>query len=266
MTILTFDIEDWFNTHQNRRHYSGQIWDDLPPKIEENTERILDFLERHDKKATFFILGWIAKKYPLLIKKIYNKGHEIGSHSFWHHNPHFISHDDFEKDTKLSLDVLQDITGEKVVAYRAPGFNLDLNDTWAFEILAENGITIDSSVELRKSPKNIPLNVNTSKYGILEFPLVKSHYGFPYSGGGYFRVLPESLLKHFFKLNDYNLLYFHPRDFDPKVPSINLFSFFRNALNSYNTVNCMRKLEKVLKDYKTLTLNEAVNYYSKKVK
>ncbi len=260
MTILTFDIEDWFNTHQNRRHYSGQIWDDLPSKVIENTGRILDLLEKHNKTATFFILGWVAKKHPSLVREIYNKGHEIGSHSYWHHNPHFITPDDFAKDTKLSLDVLQDITGEKIKAYRAPGFNLNLNDNWAFEILAENGIIIDSSVELRKKPENIPVTINTSKHKILEFPLIKSIFGFPYSGGGYFRAMPESWLNYFFKKDDYHLLYFHPRDFDPDMPSTNLFSFFRNSLNRYNTAECIKRLDNILNDYDTITLFEAANF------
>ena len=257
INILTFDIEDWFHTHQNRHQYSGHIWDRLPPKIVPNTNRILDMLDRHELKATFFILGWVAKREPALVRKIQAGGHEIGAHSFWHHNPHQLSLTDFEKDLKLCLDTLQDITGEKVTAYRAPGFNLKRNDTKYFDILASHGITMDSSVELSQMPRNIPVVLKGLDYEILEFPLVTTFFGLPYSGGGYFRALPFAYVKHLFKKQPYHLLYFHPRDFDSDCPSTNLFSFYRNRLNRFNTDRCMDKLEAVLKQVPTITLKEA---------
>ena len=257
VNILTFDIEDWFHTHQNRNQYSGHIWSELPSKVEENTERILRVLEENELKATFFVLGWVAKYFPHLIKKIHSQGHEIGSHSYWHHNPHFISHDNFEKDLKLSIDVIQDITGEKVTAYRAPGFNLNLKDKWAFEILSAYGITIDSSIQLYNSSREIPLTIHVKGNRIIEFPLITSTFGFPYSGGGYFRALPFFIVNYLLKQSPYQLLYFHPRDFDADNPMTNLFSFFRNSLNRYNTGKNRSRLEYVLKQYKTCTLWEA---------
>ncbi len=257
INILTFDIEDWFHTHQNRHQYSGHIWDRLPPKIVPNTGRILDMLEEHGLKATFFILGWVAKREPALIRKIQAGGHEISAHSFWHHNPHQLSLADFEKDLKLCLDILQDITGEKVTAYRAPGFNLRLKDTNYFSILASHGITTDSSVELSRMPRNIPVVLKGRDYEIMEFPLVTTFFGLPYSGGGYFRALPAAYVKHLFKKQPYRLFYFHPRDFDPDCPSTNLFSFYRNRLNRLNTRKCPVKLEMILKQYHTTTLKEA---------
>ena len=112
MHILTFDIEDWFHTHQYRYQYSGHIWETLPPKVEENTGRILDLLERLGLKATFFVLGWVADRHPGLVKTIQAKGHAIGAHSYWHHNPRLLSEKDFEKDVKHCLAILENITGE----------------------------------------------------------------------------------------------------------------------------------------------------------
>jgi len=265
VNILTFDIEDWFHTHQNRHQYSGHIWQKLPSKIVSNTGRILDMLDRHELKVTFFILGWVAKYYPEVVSMIHAKGHEIGAHSYWHHSPQRLSHADFEKDLKLCLDTIQDITGEKVTAYRAPGFNLNPKDTRAFEILATHGIKTDSSVQLVHMPKSIPIILKNRNYEIAEFPLVTTSFGFPYSGGGYFRVLPSVYVNYLFKQYKYHLLYFHPRDFDPDYPFINLFSFFRNQLNRFNTDRCMDKLEAILKQYPTITLKEAAELSISKV-
>ncbi len=266
MNILTFDIEDWFHTHQNRQRYSGHIWRDLPSKVADNTDRILNMLDASGLKATFFVLGWVARYYPDVVRKIYDKGHEIASHSYWHHNPHLLSPEDFEKDMKLSLDVLQDITGSKVSAYRAPGFNLRLKDYWAFEILATHGITVDSSVQLRPFPEEIPLSVEAGGKTILEFPLVTTRIGLPYSGGGYFRALPMILVSRLFSQRDYHLLYFHPRDFDPENPSVNFFSFWRNRMNNINTDRCLEKLENVISNYKTMTMGEAAKTFLEKNK
>jgi len=214
-------------------------------------------LEKRELKATFFILGWVARKYPELIREIHSKGHEIGAHSYWHHNPHRISISDFEKDLKLCLSIIEDITGEKVRAYRAPGFNLCLKDHETFDILAAQGIEVDSSVQLRLTPDKIPFIIPTSSNSIVEFPLITSVWGIPYSGGGYFRTLPFPWIKQLFRKQDYNLLYFHPRDFDPYYLNTNLFSFLRNQMNQWNTSRCMGRLEEILTQYQTETLLEA---------
>ncbi len=261
MNILTFDIEDWFHTHQNRQQYSGHIWKDFPSKVAENTNRILNLLDKYGLKATFFVLGWIARYHPEVVRTIQQKGHEIASHSFCHHNPHLLTPDDFARDLKLSLDILQDITGKKITAYRAPGFNLNNNDPIYFQILAEQGIRVDSSVQLRKMPEDIPYVVYQDaemENKIWEFPLITTLTGIPYSGGGYFRAFPERVLKWLFRQQQYHLFYFHPRDFDPRIPAVNLFSVWRNTMNRLHTDSCQNKLETFLSRYKTLTLSEAV--------
>jgi polysaccharide deacetylase family protein (PEP-CTERM system associated) len=269
MNLLTFDIEDWFHTHQNRKDYSGHIWKDLPSKIEVNTHRILSMLDEHNLKATFFILGWVARHHPKLIKLIHSKGHEIAAHSFWHHSATLLTPEDFEKDLVMCLSLLQDLCGEAVTSYRAPGYSLRLKDQWAFDILAANGITADSSVQLNNKGQNLPLHIKTTNSQILEFPLLKSSFGFPFSGGGYFRVMPNAMHNYFFKANkpdnnnsDYCLFYFHPRDFDPENPFTNIFSFYRNCLNSYNTDICMDRLKNVLAHNNTTTLGDAVSHFT----
>ena len=273
MNILTFDIEDWFHTHENRQYFSGHVWKELPSRVEANTIRILDMLDELNLKATFFILGWVAEHHPYLVKRIQQAGHEIGAHSNWHHTATLLSPEDFNKDLVICLSRLQDVIGESITSYRAPGFSLGLKDKWAFEILAANGITVDSSVKLIGQKHKTPLIIEAGDKQILEFPLLKSAIGIPYSGGGYFRAMPEFLYNYFFKVdteagsNDkYKLLYFHPRDFDPDNPYSNLFTLYRNWLNSYNTDKCMDRLRRILLTHNTCTLGEAVSQYNIKKK
>jgi polysaccharide deacetylase family protein (PEP-CTERM system associated) len=262
MHILTFDIEDWFHTHENRKYYTGHIWDQLPKRVEANTLQIINLLDELNIKATFFVLGWVAERHPDLVKRIQSKGHEMASHSHWHHNARLLSPTDFEKDLTMSLDRIQDITGEAVTAYRAPGYSLRKKDQWAFEILAAHGITVDSSIQMIGSGQDIPVVIPTAHHPILEFPLLKSVYGFPYSGGGYFRAMPNRLLKHFFSGQAYRLLYFHPRDFDANTPVSNMYSLFRNKLNTYNTQNCLNRLKQILNQTPTCTLGEAAAQFN----
>ena len=261
MNILTFDIEDWFHTHENRKYLSGQIWKDLPARIEPNTDRILDLLDELGIKATFFVLGWVAKHHPKLVKRIQSKGYEIGAHSHWHHNAHLLRPDDFEKDLVMCLSRLTDITGESVTAYRAPGFSLRIKDKWAFDIMVANGITVDSSIQVYGNRNAIPMIIEVGDNQIIEFPLVNSTFGFPYSGGGYFRAMPLPLLNYFFREEKYRLLYFHPRDFDPDNPYSNMFSLFRNKLNNINTKVCMNRLRNILDNQDSITIGEAVDKY-----
>lgn len=262
MNILTFDIEDWFHTHENRKYLSGHIWKELPARVEANTDHILQMLDELDLKATFFILGWVAEYHRGLVKRIHSKGHEIAVHSNWHHNARLLSPEDFEKDLVMCLSRLTDITGSPVVTYRAPGFSLRLKDQWAFDIMAANGIKVDSSVQLSSSHNDIPIIIEAGDTQIIEFPLIKSAFGFPYSGGGYFRAMPQPMLDYFFRDKKYRLLYFHPRDFDPDNPYSNIFSLYRNMMNSINTGGGMDRLKRILNSHDTCTVGEAVEQYN----
>ena len=146
MFILTFDIEDWFHLLDNDSTLTDRQWGRFAPRIEQNTDRILKLLSAKNVRATFFCLGWIAKKHPHVIKTIHAAGHEIGSHSYSHRLIYKQTLEQFRQDTLRSIDVLENLTGTKVRAYRAPGFSITSRNPWAFEVLAENGIEIDSSV------------------------------------------------------------------------------------------------------------------------
>ncbi len=261
LTLLTIDIEDHFHTHENRQNFSGHMWDKITTRVEGNTMRILDMLDEIGVKATFFVLGWVATQHPQLIKRISNAGHEIGSHSYWHHNANRLVEADFEKDLVRSISAISDITGKPVEAYRAPGFSIRKNVQALMEILAANGIKYDSSMQMKHHHATGPFKINTNSGIITEFPLIKSKLGVPYTGGGYYRALPHMAYQKLFMENPakgYKLLYFHPRDFDRDNPYTNLFSMWRNILNGYNTSVCMERLKNYLQIVDVVNISQAV--------
>ena len=146
MNILTFDIEEWFHLLNNESTKTERDWQKYEPRIVQNMEKIFDILESTNTKASFFVLGWIAEKYPEIIRSISEKGFEIGSHSTMHQLVYQQDKNQFQTDVDRSIKTLEDISGKKVKMFRAPGFSIKENNKWAFEILYELGIDIDSSV------------------------------------------------------------------------------------------------------------------------
>jgi polysaccharide deacetylase family protein (PEP-CTERM system associated) len=232
-------------------------------------ERIFEILyECSDQKATFFCLGWIAKKYPEIIKKIIANGHEIGTHSFAHQLVYEQKPKEFEKDLQLSIDILEDISGTKIKSYRSPGFSITHNTKWAFEILLNCGISIDCSIfpanrahgGFQEKTKSTPFIIKTQSGKLLEFPMnTRSILGisFVFSGGGYFRLLPYNLIKQMMTTSEYVMTYFHPRDFDAEQPLIDDLSLKRKFKSYYGLKGSSKKLKKLLNDFDFITLSTA---------
>ena len=163
MRILTFDIEDWFHILDNSETQSIADWSDFESRIDEGVERILFLLENSGIKATFFCLGWIAEKYPKVVRKISEKGFEIGSHSFAHQLVYSQSRLEFRDDLYRSICSIEDATGSKVKMFRAPGFSITEKSLWAFEELLQMDIEIDCSIfPARRAHGGIP-NFDISK-------------------------------------------------------------------------------------------------------
>ena len=134
MNILTFDIEEWFHCD----FISGdEEWSEKEVRIHKNTDFILETLLKYNRKGSFFILGWIAEKYPEIVNKIRNEGHEIGCHSMKHQLVHRFTPKEFKNDTYKALEITEQILGEKIIMYRAPAFSITKDTPWAFEILFE---------------------------------------------------------------------------------------------------------------------------------
>lgn len=270
MRILTFDIEDWFHILDNDSTKTEVEWNKFPSRLQHNLETIFRILDENDTKASFFILGWIAEKHPQLIKEISNKGYEIGSHSYFHQLVYEQKPEEFKEDLKRSIFTLEDAIGKKVKMYRAPGFSITEQTKWAFEILLEFGIEIDSSIFPAKRghggypsygearPSLIELGGSTIK----EFPINTVsvlNKDLIYSGGGYFRIAPYSLIRRWTKQSNYVMTYFHPRDFDPDQPMVPNLPLNRKIKSYVGLKKCEAKFVKWISEFDFVDLHSADN-------
>ena len=258
MKFLTFDIEDWFHILDNPETKYPNQWESFPKRIDIGLDIILDLCAKYEIKATFFCLGWIAEKYPEQIKKIQSAGHEIGTHGYAHQLVYEQTEDEFRQDLKKSISLLKSITGQEILAYRAPGFSITEDCLWAFDVLSECGIKYDSSVfpasrahgGLKEITEFEPYKLKTLKGNtLIEFPIsARTVLNTPiiFGGGGYFRLIPLYFLRNWFEQSEYVMFYFHPRDFDKNQPNIPGLSLVRKIKTYYGISKTEQKLEKVI--------------------
>ena len=279
MNILTFDIEEWFHILDNDSTRTEREWNQYQNRIHQNMERILEMLERKKQKATFFCLGWIARKHPDIIKRIDSCGYEIGTHSDMHQLAYEQSRKEFESDLDLSIKSISDITGKKIRAYRVPGFSITDQNKWVFEVLVEKGIEIDCSIFPAKRAHGgfekfgiaEPAIISVRGLKIKEFPVNLYKIGnknLIFSGGGYFRVLPYWCIVNFMKKSGYVMAYFHPRDFDAEQPMIEELSLVRRFKSYYGLKSAFKKLERLIGDFEFVdleTANQKVNWENARV-
>ena len=265
MNILSFDIEEWFHCDFIS---SDENWGNREVRIYKNTDFILDTLAKYNRKGTFFILGWIAEKHPEIVKKIYNAGHEIGCHSMRHELVHRLTPEEFKEDTRKALDVIEQVIGEKVYIYRAPAFSITENTPWAFETLHEFGITHDASIFPSKHDyggfpsfgKSEPSLVETHGVTMKEFPMNTHEIlnrSIVFSGGGFFRLFPYSVIKKWTKESNYVMTYFHPRDFDKGQPMLQNLPLARKFKSYYGLKKAGSKFDKFISDFDTTSILSA---------
>ncbi|MGB3608039.1 MAG: polysaccharide deacetylase family protein [Psychroserpens sp.] len=268
MNILTFDIEEWFHLLDNASTKSENQWQNFEVRIHQNMERVFEILEATDAKASFFVLGWIAEKYPEVVREISNKGYEIGSHTTFHQLVYEQSRETFQTDVERSIKTLEDISGKKVRMFRAPGFSITESNKWAFEVLHDLGIEIDSSVfPAGRAHGGLPsygvaepsiLNYNgvqlkefpINTYKILNKPMI-------FSGGGYFRFFPYKLVKKWTQNSDYIMSYFHPRDFDPDQPILDGLPAHRKFKSYVGLKKADQKLKRWINDFDFIDIKTA---------
>ena len=260
MNILTFDIEEWFHLLNNPLTKSPKNWSDFESRIERNMDSIFELLDKTNSKATFLVLGWIAEKYPNIIKRIDNLGYEIGTHTHTHQLIFEQGKLNFKNDLEISINLLENLTGKKIKIFRAPSFSITKNSLWALDILAKNGIEIDCSIfpahrsngGLNEININDPFIINYRGIQLKEFPINFSTIlkkKIVLNGGGYFRFFPELIIRRFIKKSSYNMTYFHPRDFDfyqPRLKNLNLLNYFKSYVG---LKNCYNKLENILNEF-----------------
>ena len=268
MNILTFDIEDWFHILDNKKTKTENEWSNFESRVHRNMEVIYELLEKNNLKATFFILGWIAEKYPEIVKKISNLGFEIGSHSHMHQLVYDQNYNEFYSDVEKSIKTIEDITGTKVSSFRAPGFSITKKNKWAFDALYKLGIRKDSSVfpstrahggfPTYESSKPSLISYNGIK--LKEFPInTFNFFGKPlvFSGGGYFRIYPYVIIKTLTSRSNYLMTYFHPRDFDFNQPILPNLSPLRRFKSYVGLKNSKPKLDRWLTDFNFVDLKTA---------
>jgi peptidoglycan-N-acetylglucosamine deacetylase len=264
MHLLTFDIEDWYLARKSGA-VPVETWNNFESRVERNTDIILEFLAGHNQKATFFILGWVAEKYPALVREIDAHGHEIGFHSNLHRHLWEMKPDEFQEDFKRGLTAIENALGKKALYYRAPYFSLKTNTGRIFDILIQHGIKASSSTLAfgsinEKLIPNQPFMFEKDGIQLPEFPLNRLSF-FPaktvFSGSGYFRILPYFILKQLFLNSKYSNTYFHPRDFDSGVPFSEKLSLVRNFLNRTGGKTTTGKLGKIFSTIQFTTLGQA---------
>ena len=265
MNILTFDIEEWFHCDFISK---DNDWSNYEVRIHKSTDFILNTLSKYNRKATFFILGWIAEKHPEIVKKIYAEGHEIGCHSMKHELVHRMTPQQFREDTSSALNEIEQIIGEKVIMYRAPAFSITKQTPWAFEILNELGITHDASIFPAKHDyggfpdfgNSVPSIIETNGTLIKEFPMSIHkilNKSIVFSGGGFFRLFPYNMIKKWTIDSGYVMTYFHPRDFDKDQPMLQHLPLIRKFKSYYGIKHSGAKFDKFISDFNTTSLLNA---------
>ena len=269
--VLTVDLEDWFHSLDP----IPDNWKNYERRIEHGTKKLLDLLEKNKSTATFFILGDVARNHPQLIKEIYNAGHEIGSHGFNHNFIYKQSNEEFKEDLRKSLNLLSDLIGEKIISYRAPYFSITKKSIWAFDILVEEGIKVDSSVfpiinHRYGIPNSYRLPHNLEN-GLWEWPITTYKTFFvnvPFSGGIYFRFLPGSLSRFFLSSllmkKEPVLIYIHPWELDEDQPRIKNISHFLKLRHYYGLNKAYDKLMSVFNKVNTISLYQGISKIKEK--
>jgi len=234
LNAFTVDVEDYYQVSAFEDQIARADWPNYPARVVDNTRRLLDLLDEHATKATFFILGWTARQFPHLVAQIRDRGHELGSHGFWHRLIYTQSPAEFRADLRDSLTAIEDAAGVRATCYRAPSFSITRQSEWALEILVEEGIEIDSSIypiyhDRYGMPDSEPrIHRRETKSGsIVEFPptVLQTRLGnIPVSGGGYFRLYPlrftVACMRRVVRDRRPFMFYVHPWEIDPEQPRL----------------------------------------------
>jgi len=268
VNAMTIDVEDYFQVSAFAPYIRRSEWDARECRVERNVERILAMLERHDTRATFFTLGWVAERYPQLVRRIVDGGHELASHGYGHQRASDLSRAEFDNDVQSAKKVLEDIAGVAVQGYRAPSFSIGEGNLWAFDSLARAGYRYSSSIyPIRHDHYGMPdapRFAHRVTSGLLEVPVTTLRLrgrNLPSSGGGYFRLLPYALSRWMLRRVNANdgqsaIFYFHPWEIDagqPRVAGIDAKTRFRHYVN---IPRMEARLDRLLGDFRWGRMDE----------
>lgn len=262
VNYFTVDVEDYFQVAAFERVVSPGQWDGYPSRVERNTAAILDLLDENGIKATFFIVGWTAERFPAMVRSIVERGHEIGCHSYEHRKVYSLAPEEFRQDTGKAKDILENISGRRVYGYRAPTYSITKQSLWALDILQELGFTWDSSIfPVVHDQYGIPgaprFRFKWPNHNLVEYPLSTSRIlgqNIPVCGGGYFRLFPYWFTR--WALQRINvqeqqpfIFYFHPWEIDPDQPRIDNAGWKSKFRHYRNLDRTSGRLSRLLQDF-----------------
>jgi len=268
LNAMSIDVEDYFHVAALSESIDIADWTNIPSRVESSTYKILDLFDKQDVKATHFVLGWVAERFPDLVKEIAKRGHEVACHGYSHQLIYSQSPEVFKQETDRSKKLLEDLISQEILGYRAASYSITRKSLWALDILVEAGFKYDSSIfpvhhdryGIHGSPENPHILQTPKGYKLVEYPL--STYKMlgqtiPVAGGGYFRLYPYWLSRYFYnKINrqkDSFVFYLHPWEVDPEQPKVEVswFSKFRH----YNNLDkCEERLEALTTEFKFTTM------------
>lgn len=260
---LSVDVEDWFQVGAFERVIDRSAWDSLDLRVERNCDAILALFDEAGVQGTFFTLGWVAQRCPAMMLRIAAQGHEIASHGWDHARVFTLDRAGFADDLARARKVLEDVTGQSVIGYRAPSFSIDARNPWAHEVLAEAGYRYSSSVApivhdhygWREAPRFAFRPVAGAD--LIEIPVTTIEWGgrrMAAGGGGFFRLFPYALSRWALqRVNRHDtrpaLTYFHPWEIDPEQPRV-AQAPWRSRLRHYSRLGAMSgKLRRLLGDF-----------------
>jgi polysaccharide deacetylase family protein (PEP-CTERM system associated) len=258
---MTIDVEDYFQVSAFASHIPRESWASIACRVEGNIDRILALLDEENIKATFFTLGWIAERYPAMVKRIVSDGHELASHGWGHHRVSDQEPREFREDAIRSKAILEDIGGRGVVGYRAPSFSIGHSNQWALDVLSEVGYLYSSSIyPIQHDHYGMPDAPRFAYYprgesGLLELPITTMRFfrwNIPAGGGGYFRLWPYPVSRWFLQRVNLGecrsaIFYFHPWELDPQQPrqeGIGIKTRFRHYHNLHRMEDKIKALSR----------------------
>ncbi len=278
VNALSFDVEDYYQVEAFKEFIRFEEWLKYPPRVVANTRKITGILDERNVKATFFILGWIAERFPDMVKQLADNGHEIATHGYAHRMVYKQSREAFEEDLIKSIEILENISGKKIIGYRAPTYSIVEETFWAFDILIRHNLLYDSSIfpivhDRYGVPdgERFPHKIKRENGGtIMEFPLSTLRFwkwNFPIAGGGYLRLFPYWFLKKSLqrinKQEKPGLIYLHPWELDPeqpKIPNIAPITRFRHYINLHSTAT---KLRSLIRDFEFAPIRDVLQLGNK---
>jgi polysaccharide deacetylase family protein (PEP-CTERM system associated) len=277
INAFSIDVEDYFHVEAFASRVSPKDWSRYASRVETNVELILQILTRHETKGTFFVLGWVAERFPCLVRRIADCGHEIGCHGYGHQHIMRQTPEQFREDIHRARECLAEQAQQPIRCYRAPSFSVTKSTLWALDVLGEEGFRIDSSIfPVRHDLYGMPESDRFPHWrkGILEFPpttIRMANNNFGVAGGGYLRLLPYCFTRWAIrKINEVEkqpgMVYFHPWELDPAQPRIS--ASLKSRLRHYTNLSGMQnKIERLLQDFRfsTITTVLASNYTEKSI-